>query len=78
MAQRRHVFTRMGRPPTIRKTPAGGGAAPDEAPSTPSPMDGFQGGIPGAAFRRGGSVNGCEQMPRYHPDKGFCGGGKVK
>jgi hypothetical protein len=41
-------------------------------------MDNFDSATPGAAFKRGGGVGGFKPMPKYHPDKGFCGGGKTK
>jgi len=76
MAQRRNVFTRMGRPPHPKKSaPSFGDTSRNPAQG---PMDGLDTAIPGAAFRRGGSVDGCKPMPKYHPDKGFCGGGKVR
>jgi len=76
MAQRRNVFTKMGRPAGAKKVaPSFGDTAKTPAAS---PMDNFDTSIPGAAFRRGGSTNGCKPMPKYHPDPGFCGGGKTR
>lgn len=82
----------MGRPPAQRSSvavpPAKGGMkgaaksamkAPMLDPmQSPSPMDSFDSATPAAAFKRGGTVNGCSPMPKYHPDPGFCGGGSTR
>jgi len=76
MAQRSNVFTRMGRPPTPKvsrgKHPSTG------EPVSAGPTEGFDGRIPGAAFRRGGSTNGFQKMPKHHPHPGFYGKEKGK
>lgn len=74
MARNRNPGTRVGRPPKLRSTVA----APMMPGQPPGPMDNFDSATPGAAFKRGGGVGGFKPMPKYHPDKGFCGGGKTK
>jgi len=74
MAQRRNPGVRMGRPPKLKSTVS------DSLSKNqlPSPMSNFDSATPGAAFRRGGSVGGFSQMPKHHPDPGFCAGGPTK
>jgi hypothetical protein len=70
----RNPGTRLGRPPKMRSTVADD-LAPDQAPT---PMSDYDSATPASAFRRGGSVNGFSQMPKHHPDPGFCGGGSTR
>ena len=72
MAQRRNVFTRIGRPP-MPKVKVGKTALGE--PQGLSPMSNFDSAIPASAFRTGGSV---KTMPKHHPDPGFCGGGPAR
>jgi hypothetical protein len=73
MAQRRNVFTRMGRPPTPKPIAKTFAVTGEKAGA--SPMENFDARIPAQAFDCGGSV---KRMPKYHPDPGFCGGGSTK
>jgi len=56
----KNPFTKIGRPKAI-PTPHPNSNAAKQA----SPTDGFRAEIPGAAFRRGGSVGGFKPMPKY-------------
>jgi len=72
MAQRRNVFTKIGRPKTPSVKPI-----KDVSGQTQglSPMDNFDTRIPARAFACGGSV---KTMPKYHDTPGFCSGGSSK
>lgn len=64
MAQRRNLFTRMGRPPNrepLTRPKTSTGERQGVAPS-----DMFDPALPARAFRRGGQV-----MDRYHDDPNF-------
>lgn len=73
----RNPGTRLGRPPTP-KMPAKGAKSSIGEPMAPGPMDGLDTAMPGAAFKRGGSVMGCSPMPYHHDDPKMCKGGRMK
>lgn len=83
MPGRRNPFVRTGRPPGMAGAPKmrgagaamrptmgpGAGAGLSGMPGTGAgPMQGLQAAVPGAAFRRGGKVDGYAKMARHHDD----------
>lgn len=71
MAQRKNLFTAIGRPPTPKVAPV---KLPNGEKQHPSPTSNLDTRIPARAFKTGGSV---QAMPRYHDDprmgrKGKC------
>lgn len=68
----------MGAPKGIGKVGLGAPAGIKGPAVGASPMGGFSPAVPGAAFRRGGGVNGHKLMPSFHEDPNFCKGGKTK
>jgi hypothetical protein len=72
MAQRRNLFTAMGRPPKPKAVPS---VTAIGEKTGASPMDNFDTRIPASAYKTGGSV---QRMPKYHDDPRFCGGGPAK
>lgn len=70
MAQRRNVFTQMGRPPKPKVTPT---TLPNGEKQGLSPTSNLDTRIPAKAFATGGSV---KSMPRYHDDPAWGRKGK--
>jgi hypothetical protein len=60
----RNPGTRLGRPPAI--TPLTQPKTSTGEKQGLAPMDQFDSAVPGAAFKRGGSV-----MPKHHDDEDF-------
>lgn len=60
---RKNVFSRVGRPPGT-----GVKKAPKSAALSAAPMAGLDLAVPGAAFRKGGSVGGYARTKSHHDD----------
>lgn len=68
----KNPFTRVGRPPASVKSPRGPARGVKTPAVAASPMAGFDGAIPGTAFRKGGGVHYDDaRMAKCHSEHGF-------
>jgi hypothetical protein len=65
---RKNAFTKLGRPFGSKNKAQTKFGAARGLPDIGSTTAGLQTNVPGAAFRRGGSVRGYTPMPSHHDD----------